>query len=221
MTEKDVKIKLLNYLHRNVRPTIALPEISVGRNNNVRSDIFTVNGDIAIYEIKTENDSLARLANQLEYYCKYANRVYVVVAEKFLDKLDIREEVGIYAITKRKAITLVKEASSCDIPHENYKHYWWSIELKETLRGYPGWAKFPYYESEEILWNILGPEAFKNLTMFRLKERYKKESDTIKNAVLAKEFDALFPKRNITVEPPVTPLINIPYGTLFPFSEPY
>ena len=218
MTEKSIKIKLINYLHRTYRPAIILPEISVGRNNNVRSDVFTVNNDIAIYEIKTENDSLTRLNNQLEHYCKYANRVYVVVAEKFLDKLNIPEKVGIYSINKRKAIVKIKEATHCDIPHEHYKHYWWSIELKETLRGYQGWNKFPYYESEEILWNILGTEAFKNLTIFRLKERYKRESDVIKEAVLTKNFDILFPKRDVTVEPPVTPLINIPYGVLFPFT---
>tara|TARA_R110000787_G_scaffold249816_1_gene355404 strand:- start:2967 stop:3842 length:876 start_codon:yes stop_codon:yes gene_type:complete len=47
-----------------------------------RVDIGIVNGTSTAYEIKTELDTLDRLSNQLHWYSKVFDRVYVVVANK-------------------------------------------------------------------------------------------------------------------------------------------
>jgi hypothetical protein len=194
---------------------VAIPEVSIGKNNSVRSDIFTINGDITIYEIKTEVDTLTRLDNQLKYYQQYANKIYIVVDKKFLNKLKIDENIGIYEL-KKNTIKLIKEATHKNLPTDNYLDYWWTKEFKEILRGFNGFSKITnYIEGRNTLKKILTDEEIKNLTLFRLKERYKNESEKIKKAISENlELNNIFEKREYISNPKITPLKDITFGEL-------
>jgi hypothetical protein len=215
MRELKAKELVISYLLKNHKHDIAIPEITIGKNNSVRSDIFVLNGDITIYEIKTEADTLTRLDNQLKYYRQYANKIYVVVDKKFLNKLSIDESIGIYEL-KQNGIKLVREAISCTIHTDNYFDYWWTVEYKMILKGIRGFSKITNYEDgKKALKNMLTDEEIKNLTLFRLKERYEKESNKIKDAITNRlNLEDIFKKREYAINPKVTPLKDIPFGKL-------
>lgn len=212
---KEVKAKelVIRHLIKNKKHDIAIPEVVIGKNNSVRSDIFALNGDISIYEIKTKNDTLVRLENQIKFYQQYANRVYVVVDKKFLDKLNVDSTIGIYELTNR-GINLIREATFNNLPVENYFDYWWTLEFKEILRGVPGFSKITnYLDGQQALKNILSDEEIKKLTIFRLKERYQGESDDIKECIY-KQSEIKFIKRKVNNNLKITPLKDIPFGVL-------
>ena len=66
MAENSIKIKVLEYLLKKKKHDIIVPEVTVGNkllsNQHARADIFTINNEIAIYEIKSEKDNLSRLS---------------------------------------------------------------------------------------------------------------------------------------------------------------
>lgn len=215
MKEQRAKELVINYLLKKNKHDIAIPEVSIGKNNSVRSDIFAINGDITIYEIKTEADTLVRLENQLKYYKQYANKIYVVVDKKFLHKLEIDINIGIYEL-KNNTIKLIREAKHINLPTENYLDYWWTKEYKEILRGFTGFSKITnYVDGRNILKKILTDEEIKNLTLFRLKERYKNESEKIKKAISENaDLENVFEKREYVSNPKITPLKDITFGEL-------
>lgn len=215
MKERKAKELVINHLLKKNIHDIAIPEVSIGKNNSVRSDIFALNGDITIYEIKTELDTLARLDNQLKYYKQYANKIYVVVDKKFLDKLNIDINIGIYEL-KNNTIKLIREAKHIELPTDNYLDYWWTKEYKEILRGFTGFSKISnYIDGRNTLKRILTEEEIKNLTLFRLKERYKDESEKIKNAIYKNSgLGDIFEKREYISNPKITPLKDITFGQL-------
>ncbi|MDK2042083.1 MmcB family DNA repair protein [Aliarcobacter butzleri] len=215
MKELKAKELVIKYLLEKNKHDIAIPEISVGKNNSVRSDIFAINGDITIYEIKTEADSLTRLDNQLKYYRQYANKIYVVVDKKFLNKLKINDNIGIYEL-KENTIKLLREAVPFSVKTDHYLDYWWTKEYKEILRGISGFSKINnHVDGRNAIKSILTDEEIKNLTLFRLKERYKNESEKIKKAIAESlTLSDIFKKREYVINPKVTPLKDIPFGEL-------
>jgi hypothetical protein len=223
MKEKDIKIKVIEYLIKNEKHFIVVPEIGLGNNSAnarglSRADIFSVNEFISIYEIKTENDTLKRLQSQLETYKKYANKVNIVIAEKFLKDIDdLDKNIGIFIIKKNNKIEKIRDAILKKLPVESYLSYWWGIELKKLFKGCKGNNLLKYQEGIEKLRNLLNDEQIENLTLFRLKERYKEESDFIKKAIKEKKYELLFPKREYQKNINVTPLEDIPFGVINPF----
>jgi hypothetical protein len=212
MAEKEVKIKVIEWLMKHEKHSVVIPEVTLGHKANMsganvsRADIFAVNGDISIYEIKTERDTLDRLDNQLAMYQKVANRVSVVVADKFVEKaIQLPENIGVYSITSR-SIKKIRPAKRCQITTDAYLQYWWGLELKEIFKGFSGWSKLDSESGKQKLINLLTDEQIRNLTLYRLKERYSNESKTIENAIIEKRYDDLFPKRNFGGNIKITPL---------------
>lgn len=80
-----------------------LSEFRVGIN---KADCVILNGFSTCYEIKTEFDNLNRLPEQLNSYIKLFDFVYVVSAEKHIDKIKeiIPDGVGIIELTQRGAL---------------------------------------------------------------------------------------------------------------------
>jgi len=220
MNEKDIKIKVFEYLIKSRKHDVVVPEVSFGHSTkmnmkgSVRADVFAINGDITVYEVKSELDSLDRLPNQIKNYLQYANHVNVVVADKFLDKLSfLPDSVGVFSYTKR-GIKCVRESTYSDVATDKYLEYWWGIELKKIFRGTKDSNKLHLDAGIEKMRDTLNDEQIKNLTLFRLKERYRKESDNIKNLIIAKKYDELFPKRIYEKNMEVTPLLKIPFGEI-------
>lgn len=218
MAEKEIKIKVIEYLLKKKEHDIVVPEITVGHkskeHSQVRADIFAVNGDISIYEIKSEKDSLVRLENQLENYMAYANRVNVVVADKFLNKLNIDASIGIYTITANGIIE-VREAIPRDVEKENVLDYWLSNELKDFLSGYRGVSKLSKNNLKLYIRSLLNEKQIYNATLNMLKERYLEESKDIKKSILNESLEK-FPKRGLKINTNVTPLRELPFKILTP-----
>ncbi len=79
--------------------TIILNELGL-KNGESRADIAVLNGKMIGYEIKTEKDSLTRLASQVNSYSQIFDRAFVILAEKHLKKAKaiIPDWWGIYLI---------------------------------------------------------------------------------------------------------------------------
>lgn len=89
-----------------------LSEFRVG---TCKADLAILNGTATVYEIKSERDSLARLANQIENYKKVFANVYVIVSETHVRSVleTTPEDVGIMCLSPRYQISTVREALDC------------------------------------------------------------------------------------------------------------
>lgn len=218
MNEKDIKIQVIDWLHKNEKHAVIVPEVTLGDSfyDRVRADVFALNGSISIYEIKSEKDTLDRLDNQIEKYTRYANKVSVIVDSKFLGKMTLPDSVGIYTIDNKK-IEEIKEPKAQELSVDIYLKYWWGIEFKKALRGIPYASNLHLEAAMSKFKELFTDEEIKNLTLIRLKERYYKESNIIKELIKNKEYDKLMPKRVFEKETKnikVTPIVNIPKGVL-------
>lgn len=94
-----------------LKTTAMLNEFGVGEN---KADIVMFNGTSAIYEIKSERDSLNRLKQQITAYRKVCAEVNVITGYKHLENvLDlVPEDVGILLLTDRNQISTLREASN-------------------------------------------------------------------------------------------------------------
>jgi hypothetical protein len=89
-----------------------LSEFRVGA---CKADLAILNGTATVYEIKSERDSLARLANQIENYKKVFANVYVIASETHIrNVLEMTaEDVGVMCLSRRYQITTAREALDC------------------------------------------------------------------------------------------------------------
>lgn len=210
-----IKISLYKELLKQINnEQFIVPEVFIGK---AVADLLVVNGDIHIYEIKSKNDSLSRLEHQLKRYKQCANKVTLVVDQKFITKLDnlpIMDNVGIILVDEKYKLKNIKSAISSVIEKQSYFAYWSPIELRETLRGFPDWYKLSSYDACLRLEETLTDDEVRRLTLFRLREKYIKEFikrvELIKSKkyadALKKRFDENMNSLNIT------PLKNIPYS---------
>lgn len=212
MAEKEIKIKVIEHLFKKNTHEIVVPEVTVGNkllaDKHARADIFAINGNISIYEIKSEKDNLKRLAKQIDLYKLYANCVSVVIAEKFLDKLDIDDSIGIYVV-KKNNISLIREPQKKEIEQNRLLDYWTAQELDAFLFGFKGLSKFNKAQKLEHLQKILTKEQFYYATLGMLKSRYIEENEYIKEF---KEFKSRGMKSNQNI----TPLRRLSFASLMP-----
>jgi len=85
------------------------------RAGSCKADIVILNGTATVYEIKSERDSLARLANQVENYKRVFAKVNVIASEAHVDGVldTVPEDVGVLCLSKRYKISTVREAVDC------------------------------------------------------------------------------------------------------------
>jgi hypothetical protein len=69
--------------HAGETDTVLIEELGICR-GQVRVDLAVVNGELHGYEIKSDRDSLRRLAVQLDFYGKVCDRATLVVAQRHL-----------------------------------------------------------------------------------------------------------------------------------------
>lgn len=217
MSEADkIKIALYKTLLRKIDYSqIIIPEIFIGK--AIADVLIANNNDLHIYEIKSKNDSLARLENQINRYKQCANRVTIIADEKFLSKLeqlDYIENVGIMIFDKKGQLHNIKEPLWKKMTKDNYFSYWSPIEFRETLRGFPKWYEYTTHEAIQKLNEILSEDETKRLTLFRLKEKYIKEFIIRRELILEKKYiDALqkrFQEKMDSLQ--ITPLLSVPYS---------
>lgn len=77
-----------------------------------KADLAILNGTATVYEIKSERDSLARLANQVDNYKKVFGKVYVIAGETHISGVvkTVPEDVGVMCLSRRYQIGTIREA---------------------------------------------------------------------------------------------------------------
>lgn len=83
------------------------------RAGSCKADLAILNGTATVYEIKSERDSLARLANQVENYKRVFAKVYVIASESHVAGVlnIVPADVGVMMLASRYRITTVREAA--------------------------------------------------------------------------------------------------------------
>lgn len=82
------------------------------RAGNCKADLAILNGTATAYEIKSERDSLSRLANQIENYKKVFTKIYIIAGENHVRNVveATPSDVGILSLSKRYQVSTVREA---------------------------------------------------------------------------------------------------------------
>ncbi|ERJ19689.1 phage-related protein Cll [Salinisphaera shabanensis E1L3A] len=83
------------------------------RTGSCRADLVILNGTATVYEIKSERDSLNRLAAQVDEYRKVFASVNVIACNKHLDQIltVIPDDVGLLNLSDRFRIQVVREGA--------------------------------------------------------------------------------------------------------------
>jgi len=115
-----------------LRTAVMLPEFRVG---NCKADIVILNGTSAVYEIKSERDTLDRLQNQLAAYQSVFAQVNVIAGWKHIDEVAAiaDEDVGLLTLSKHACISVLRR------PRENVSRIvpsmvFQSLPLCESVR---------------------------------------------------------------------------------------
>jgi hypothetical protein len=89
--------------------------LSEFRAGTCKADLVILNGTATVYEIKSERDSLARLANQVGNYKRIFAKVNVIASEGHMEGVlaTVPTDVGVMCLSKRYRITTVREAVDC------------------------------------------------------------------------------------------------------------
>lgn len=80
---REVLRSKLSIVH-NGDDAVIVDELKVSRGSS-RVDVAVINGRIEGYEIKSDRDTLSRLANQAEHFSRIADRMTLVVGDKHYD----------------------------------------------------------------------------------------------------------------------------------------
>jgi hypothetical protein len=100
-----IKTELIDFLLENNHYDLFINEHQFLRGNR-QADLIAISDNMTIgYEIKSEKDSLKRLAQQIKDYSKVFNRVYLVLAEKFIKRIEIKtlsKNIGIIIVKKNR-----------------------------------------------------------------------------------------------------------------------
>lgn len=77
-----------------------------------KADLAILNGTATVYEIKSERDSLARLANQVDNYKRVFAKVFVIASERHVKGVldTVPDDVGVMVLGTRYRITTVRDA---------------------------------------------------------------------------------------------------------------
>merc|ERR1712000_625230 len=83
------------------------------RAGSSKADLVILNGTATVYEIKSERDSLARLANQVDNYKRVFAKVNVIASKDHIEGIieTVPKDVGVMCLSKRFRITTVREAA--------------------------------------------------------------------------------------------------------------
>ncbi len=106
LSEKDIKAIMIDRLIEKGQidgDAVLINELFVG-NFKRRVDLALANGKLQAFEIKSDLDSLYRLAGQMETYCKYFDKVTLVCSQKFTEKAKVIIPDRVEIIEVRKSL---------------------------------------------------------------------------------------------------------------------
>jgi hypothetical protein len=142
LTDFDIRAKLIERLHKeNLNKHYRIIEELAICDGLARADIVVANGVLHGYEIKSDHDSLDRLANQISCYDKTFDKITIVVGKKFADKIHnfVPSHWGIeVAYLNRFGNVSIKRLRSCKINNQialtNLLDLLWNPEIKSYLK---------------------------------------------------------------------------------------
>lgn len=99
-----------------------------------RADLVVANGKLAVFEIKSHQDSLDRLTGQVASYCRFFEQVTVVCASKHLHAVEttVPGAVGIWSVSDAGVLKVVRSAKS--VPQVEVKT-WLSFLPVDEIRA--------------------------------------------------------------------------------------
>jgi len=182
---KNTLLNKLLFKKHNPYKTTALTEIPVAKS---KADFIMINGKAVVYEIKTELDNFDRLDSQLNNYYKAFDHVCVVTSENNIDNLQRRifnKNIGIYKITKRGALSVVREpiADRTYLEHDTIFKILRKYEYENIILDYykflPNVSQFQYYkECKKLFCDIEINTAYEKFRL-ELKKRCKINIDYV------------------------------------------
>lgn len=92
--------------------TCMLTEFRAG---SCKADVAILNGTSTVYEIKSDRDSLSRLANQIENYRKVFAKIYVIAGDGHVEEVidSTSNDIGVLSLVRWDRISTVREAKDC------------------------------------------------------------------------------------------------------------
>ncbi|WP_271950358.1 sce7726 family protein [Ruegeria faecimaris] len=80
-----------------------------------KADLVILNGTATVYEIKSERDSLGRLAKQITDYQRVFAKVFVIAGADHIEEVakQVPEHVGILCLKRWNRISTIRDAQSC------------------------------------------------------------------------------------------------------------
>ena len=109
---KNAIINKLLFGKYSLNTTTLLNEFRIGKSI---ADTVLINGEVKVFEIKTDLDSLSRLDTQLLNYKKAVEKIYIVTNTKHIKGIFERycdSNYGLIELTSRKTLKVHKDATS-------------------------------------------------------------------------------------------------------------
>lgn len=142
LKDNDIRVTLIDELNRiNAQYDYRIIEELAVCDGEARVDVAVANGRLCGYEIKSDADTLERLALQQKCYDKTFDTVSIVVGEKFKDRIEecvpnywgiyvVREYAGRCKIKKKRAAKVNK-----NIEANSLLELLWKEEMIKLLRN--------------------------------------------------------------------------------------
>lgn len=125
LDDRDIRRALLERIS-SYKDCFVYEEVTVP-SGKARADLVAINGHVTAYEIKSDYDSLGRLSSQIEEYDLNFERNYIVVGEKFKEKVrdTVPEHWGIILVeqTTHGKITLSFSRQAKLNPNLSFKNF--------------------------------------------------------------------------------------------------
>lgn len=161
--------------------TLVIDEFNVCRGSS-RVDIAVINGKLHGYEIKSEQDTLDRLPRQVLDYNKIFDKVTIVTAEKYIDKVYdiIPDWWGVYCVENKNDKLSLKRKRNARINRNidtvKLLQLLWKDELIDLLYSY-GITKGIRNKNINSLAQIASENIKKNDIKLYVKEQLKKRQE--------------------------------------------
>ncbi len=158
---------------------------------NSIADFVLLNGEIRIFEIKTELDSLQKLNKQINDYKTFANKVFIVTSSKYINSiLNLYQEdtTGIIEYTNKRTLKEIKPAVE-DNKHLEHETLFKSLrknEYLELINSYfgfiPNVPNTLIFRESLNLAKTIEINTFQKLVLKQLKKRKIKHPDFLKSS---------------------------------------
>jgi len=184
---KNMLINKLLLGKYSLNTTTVINELKI---KNSIADFVLLNGEIRIFEIKTELDSLRKLDKQVKDYKTFANKVFIVTNSKYVNSLlELYQDdtIGIIEYTTKKTLKEIKPAIE-DNDYLNYEVLFKALrknEYLELINNYFGFI--PDVPNTLIfkeclkLAKTIEVSVFQKLVLKQLKKRKIRHPDLLKS----------------------------------------